>query len=256
MFVTRARLLPIALFSAALAAAPAWSAPPPPTPGFFFARGSLGYATQSLSELNDAIHLNEANFRANGDDVSFESVPGAMLSGLEAGYRVTSSFSTALGLDYQQSSVEGTASGPSETIRRNTNLSLLNVSARLAWWPHGLKGLHVGAEGGMGFGAATESDRRRDPDDPTYIYDANGHWDANAFTAGAFAGYAHWFGPTLFLDLRAGYRHLDMKEMDGRLDATTGTIHGPYTDANGKPVAFDFSGGFVSLGLGVRLGGD
>jgi hypothetical protein len=243
-FPPRARHAVMALLAAMTSAVPLHAAAPPPT-GRFFARGSLGYTTQNLSELND--HL------TRDVGAGAKTVEGAPLGGLEAGYRVMEKLSAAVGIDYQRSSAENSTTSGVLTRRLNLNLSLLDLSARVAWWTP-VAGLHVGAHGGMGFASALQSERIRDSSDPTFVYDAHGDWSGNAFSGGVFAEYQRDFDKGLFLSARAGYRRLKIGTVDGSETATGGsTVKGPYPDPV-QPVDFDFSGVYGTLGLGVAFG--
>src|SRR5687768_8885965 len=75
-------------------------------PGSIYLRGSLGYATQSLEDVNDDIAFNAFDLSPLATRLDWDEFGGAVPFGLEVGRQFSDHLSGGIGFTYQKSGVE------------------------------------------------------------------------------------------------------------------------------------------------------
>lgn len=248
---------------------------------FFYVHAGIGYATQSLSDVNDDIKAFRSDLQASqsrGATLSYEWEPfgGAPDFDTEVGYRFSKLVAAGIGFAYQQSSVKHLAEPDSfdlgsggyyfGTVEEQPKLSLLEVSGNVTLWVPSVPGLHFGGALGVARGTRTLTDAL----DVLYgdaLVSADsttagkGEWHATGVTFGAFAGYEVSVAPNISLLGRFGYRYRNVGKMVGSRTVVdengviVDTSDEPPSDSNGVPMDFDFSGVYLKMAVGVSFGG-
>ena len=240
------------LLSILALAAPAWAQP---RPGSVFVRGSMGVASGSLSDWNDDINNDDRVF---GDPILGASeLPGGVPLGFEAGYNVSDRVSFGAAFSYQKSAASNVFLDPfNSSYTTDVEVTLLGVTASVAMWVPGARGLFLAADLGVGFGTAKSEEHFVDDVNSANSFDANGEWDGVAPIGGVYLGY-QWIGPEHVLAfVRGGYRVQNLGEMDGTVTSPQlGSRTGPPLDNYGQPIGTDFSGFQLAVGLGYVFGG-
>lgn len=251
--------------------------------GSFYIHAGIGYATQSLSDVNDDIKAFRSDLQTSqsmDNILSFQWEPygGAANFDTEVGYRFSKLVAAGIGFAYQHSSVEHVAEpdffdlGSGQylfgTLEEKPELSLLDVGGNVTLWVPSAPGLHFGGALGLARGTRTLTDA------VDILYgDAlvsgfttaagKGEWHATGVTFGAFAGYEVFVAPKVSLLGRLGYRYWKVGKMNGSYTVAgedengpiVGTFNEPPSDSNDVPLEFDLSGLYLKVGVGVSLGG-
>jgi len=219
-------------------------------------RGSLGVASQSLKDWNDAIKEEERFLQSSGAPVSkWDTFGAGFPAGAEVGFFSNDMVSVGAGFAYQKSSVSNTVSDASASLSSSANVSVLSFVGNVSIWIPGTRGLFVGADGGVGLGKAKSEGHFRDFGDPTQDFDARGDWDGKGPVAGVFAGFQRSFpgGPLLFV--KVGFQFQNLGEFDGTSGGTgQATQSGPPRKSSGQAMDTDFSGLQLAAGFGFALG--
>jgi hypothetical protein len=252
-------------------AANAWAG----DPGSIYVRGSVGYAAQSLRDLNDDISLEAATWRPVSTSLDWEEFGGAVPFGLEGGFQFSDRLSGGIGFTYQKGKVEHFAaldffdsgSGVSYLgdLNEDQDLTLLDFYGALTVWIPQAPGLHFGGQLGIARGKLEIADGVDvSGDDGSFLTAVgNGDADGTGISAGIYAGYEVALSPMFGLSGRAGYLYCNVGELEGTYtivgDSDTGPIDsstsGPVTDFNGGRMDFDFSGLRASAAVTLRFGG-
>ena len=241
-------------------------------PGSAYLRGSVGFATQSLEELNDDVRRVRSDLSELSTRLDWENLGHAVPFGIEAGYQVSERVSWGIGFTYQSSEVEryaavdfGSTGGLiSGDFGEAQDLSVLDLYGTFTVWAPA-SGLHVGGQIGVARGTLDFSDfvDLTASDGSFVVGDGRGEADATALSAGIYAGYEAALSPSFGLSGRIGYLYCNLGEMEGDYtfigDDETGPIDssgtGPVTDSAGRPVDFDVSGLRASAAVTIRFGG-
>lgn len=242
-------------------------------PASIYMRGSVGFATQSLADVNDDIELVGSSYSPLATSLDWEKFGGAVPFGVEGGYQFSDRLSGGIGFTYQKSKVEhdgtldftDTGSGTSyfADLGEDQDLSLLDFYGTLTLWIPEAPGLHFGGQLGVARGKLDFADFiDLTASDGTFLIGAGtGDADATRFSAGIYAGYEATLTPVFGLSGRVGYHYLNLGEMEGTYtfvgDSDTGPLNlsatGPVTDSNGGSMDFDFSGLRASAAVTFRF---
>jgi len=227
----------------------------------FYVRGSVGYSTQSLGDLNDDIEQDELVFRTAGLPVTFEPFGGALDLAVEMGMRIVPtsrgipSISLGVGVSYETNDVHHAYSDLSGSFSDKTDLAILDVTGNLTFWFPSVRWLFAGFEAGKGFGSATEELQFRDFADPTNDLDVAGNFDGSGFVVGVFSGLQYEASGGALLFLKVGYHYRNLGHFDGTITSPQlGSSSGTAVNNAGRPLEFDFSGIYVKVGIGLAFG--
>ena len=220
-----------------------------------YLRGFLGYTTQALGDLNDAIEDDEQALRGLGIPLDWETFGGAMEFGAGADLRVSDTVTLGMQVGMQRSSVENSYSDWSGALSDHIDLRVIDVSGTLTFWPPNSPGLFVGGSMGVAFGTADSESRFRIYSEPEYDLDAESDFSGSGLSLGAFGGYQAAVGEAGLVFLKAGYRLRNLGEFDGDVcSPQSGCWDTEAQDNAGQALDFDFSGFFLECGLGFGVG--
>jgi hypothetical protein len=250
--------IPCVVVALLLSQIPAF-AQPPASPTYI--RGSVGVATQSLKDWNDAIEEQEQFLRSVGAPVnSWDKLGAGFPVWIEVGSRISNTVSLGVALSYQRASVNNTLGDGTGSFTSSIDVLMTAWTGILTIWMPGAPGLFLGADVGAGFGKAKSQSHFRNFSDPTQNFDTTGDWDGKGLVAGVFGGYQHVFpaqngaGPLVFMKL--GYQFQNIGDFDGTASSSTGfSRSGPPVNSSGQPMDADFSGLQLTAGFGFAFGG-
>ncbi|MCK4412653.1 MAG: hypothetical protein KAY32_03830 [Candidatus Eisenbacteria sp.] len=216
---------------------------------------SLGYATQALGEVNDAIEDDEQIFRSLGVPLSWDTFGGALEFGGGLEFMVSETVSLGASVGIQKSSVNNVYSDYSGSFSDKADLRVIDVSGTLTLWPPTSRGLFLGASMGVAFGKANSETRFRVYSDSDYDLDVEGEFTGKGLSLGVFSGYQGRIGRTGLLFVKAGYRHRNLGEFDGEFcSPQVGCWDTEAQNNAGQALDFDFSGFYLAGGVGFALG--
>jgi hypothetical protein len=220
----------------------------------FYLRGSLGYGSQTLGDVNDGIREDEQIFISGGVPVRFDTFGGALDVGAEFGFRLARVLSLGVGVNYQKNDVNNAYSDLSGEFRDDVTLKIVDVSGNVTLWVPDT-GLFFGASAGVGLGKLDEFISFIIYGDPTSSFSVSAKGKGNGFVAGVFGGYDAEFSSGLLVFGKVGYRFRNLGNFDADAQSPElGSSSGPVRNNAGRPIDFDFSGAYVSVGVGVSLG--
>jgi hypothetical protein len=232
-----------------------------PGPGAFYARATVGVATQSMNELRDANKLAETSYHQLGAVGNIREFGAAGPIGAEAGVILSGLFSVGAGMTHQRSVAKGKFLGgtaSAQTVILEESITMLTANA--AYWLPRAPGIFVGANLGFGFARQHLGTGFLDEADPSLNETTTGDWDQHGVVGGVFAGCELVLKGPAHLSFKGGYQVADMGEMKGSqttryANGSAPTVErGPITDPNGRKIGSDFSGSYFGVGLGARFG--
>ncbi len=250
-------------------------------PGKARIRGSLGFTTLTLGDINGQIRSERDAFMGDTltDESRWDPLGGTSNLGVELDVQVTPVISAGIGFSSHRSSVRHEAfriisldaeSGDVaefEDFDEELKLSAWDVVGTLGLWVPSAPGLHFGAQLGLVRGRFT-SERVHVINAYTlaeeYTKTIRGQWSGTGVVLGAFTGYDQSLSPALSLSSRIGYRYRRIGSPEGivrtlTLDETEGTSYewetGPLLDAEGKRMSLDLGGFYFNMMLSLGLGG-
>jgi hypothetical protein len=225
----------------------------------WYIRGSFGMAGHDLGELENAVRAEKQGWVDEGIDIStyandFDQVWDYRV---EVGAVIFRNFSLGAAFTFQPRSEDQRLGGilPGDQIRLAEEIKLryYGVVGVLQYWIPGKHGFFFGANGGYGSGRFEQITTAASTVDPTGNLSAKGKYDGSGFVYGFSGGYQYEFLNGLLLYLELGYEFRDLGTFDGTTTSTNTDIvpesSGNYT-VDGADVQFDFSGPFVSVGVG------
>jgi len=208
----------------------------------------LGYATQTLTEVNDAIEFNIP--------VQWDTFGGALEYGAELDVMVSDVASIGAALGIQGSEVNNAYSDWSgAAVSDKIKLKVIDVSGTLAFWPPSTPGLYFGVSGGLAFGSADSEFRFTIYDDPSSDIVLDGEFSGNGLSLGIFGGYQAPIAESGLFFVKAGYRHRKLGEFDGRACSPGyGCVDASASNNAGQPLDFDLSGFHIRAGVAFAFG--
>jgi hypothetical protein len=250
-------------------------------PGKAKLRGSLGFTTLPLGDLNDQIRSERDAFMADTltDESMWDPLGGAPSLGVELDVQLTPVLSAGIGFSSNRSSVRHEAfrvisldvdtgePAEFEDFDEELKVSAWDVVGTLGLWVPSAPGLHFGAQLGLVRGTFTGErvhviSAFSIPAE--YTETIRGRWAGTGIVLGAFTGYDQPISSALSLTSRVGYRYRRIGAPEGvvrtlTLDENEGTSYewesGPLLDAGGDPMSLDLGGFYFKVGLGMALGG-
>lgn len=248
-------------------------------PGKARLRGSLGFTTLALGDINGEIRSRRDAFMADTlvDESTWDPMGGTSKLGLDLDIQITPVISAGLGFSTQRSSVKHQAlrvlsldletGEPAEIehFDEDVKVSAWDVVGTLGLWVPSAPGLHFGAQLGLVRGTFQR--------EAVYLIDAftvepnmilsQGTWKGTGVVLGAFTGYEQPLTSQLTLASRLGYRYRKIGSPEGRVVLTEwgdqGNVRevetGPLLDDQGNRMALDLGGFYVNVGLSIGLGG-
>jgi hypothetical protein len=262
------RVLPTALVLCSLCCLPGVAS----AAAQFYVRGQVGYAMPSLDEINSDIEEREVSVSTVLPGGDWDKFVSTGLFEFEAGCWFRPEFSAGIAMSYQLSSRSHSAAGPvtfagvplQESLGEHIQARLFSVSVTPTFWLPGLPGAHAGAQLGMGFGGLSVSGESVLADEFGNYLALHTHeqYSQLAFVAGLLTGYDRALSPGTALSLRVSYLFANFDEMYGResflidssfVPPSEGASWGRLLNSGGQPMAVDFSGVSVSLGIMVRV---
>lgn len=259
-----------------LAATPALAAV---DPGRVTLRGSTGFSTLSLRQVNDEIKFMRDAFKADTltDEFRWEPFGGAPNFRVELDAQLTKVFSAAVGFSMQSGQVRHEAfrvlsidpdtgeDAEIESFDRDERFQAWDLVGTLGLWVPSAPGLHFGLQAGYVRGTY-RVERAHLIDtfiDLPSMEIGNGVWRGSGVVLGAFTGYERPVTQDLSIATRVGYRHRRVGKLDGSFIETIwgdqgnerSWESGPLTDLAGRVMPLDLSGAYFDIGLSLGFGG-
>jgi hypothetical protein len=240
--------------------------------GNIYFKLSLGYMTQDHDQLNQRIKTSESFLtrfmidEINGDlpdgqePVMPTELPdwhtfsGTFAYNLEAGYHLSPALSLGLGINYQRSQVDNFIRTYTGSVGDDTVLRVLNLESVMIWQTSFLDWLYTGAELGVAFGEYRNELNYRYLLEPWSSKSFNAKYQKSAISAGLFTEIRKGISPSIDLNCRLGYRHLDLGKFTGKMKRIDiGEVDGSLYTPGGDELSLDFSGFYFNIGFRVDL---
>ena len=242
-------------------------------------RGSLGFTTLALGDINDQIRSARDEFLADTlvEESRWDPFGGAPDFGIEVDVQLTPVLSAGLGFSSQGGtrrheafrvfSIDPSTGEPAntESLDEDLKYSAWDVVGTLGLWVPSAPGLHFGVQLGLARGTFEQQATHLDDSgrDLPFLEISQGDWKGTGVVLGAFTGYEQPLSSVLSLSSRMGYRYRNIRRPDGTLRTThwgdTGNERhwesGPLLDDEGNPMELDLSGFYFRIGLALGLGG-
>lgn len=249
-------------------------------PGQARLRGTLGFTTLGLADLNGRIRAERDAFMADTltDEARWDPLGGAPAVGFEVDVRLSPRLTAGLGFSahhsavrheaFQVLSVDPGTGEPAEVdeFDESLRLSAWDVVGTVGVWVPSAPGLHFGGQLGMVRGKL-ESERVRifsTFSSGEFTRTDRGEWTGTGLVLGAFTGYDQSVTSTLSLSSRLGYRYRKISAPEGVvrtlvLDENEGTSYeweaGPLVDSTGRRMSLDLGGFYFNMMLSLGFGG-
>jgi hypothetical protein len=259
-----------------LAAHPAFAAV---DPGRVTVRGSSGFTSLSLRQINEDIKFVREAFQADTlvDESRWEPFGGAPSFRVEIDAQLTKVFSAAIGFSMQSGHVRHEAfrvlsidpdtgeDAEIESFDRDERFQAWDLVGTLGLWVPSAPGLNFGLQAGYVRGTY-RTERAHLIDTFTQLPSmeiGNGVWRGSGVVLGAFTGYERPVTQDLSIATRVGYRYRRVGRLDGTFIETIwgdqgnerSWESGPLLDLNGRAMPLDLSGTYFDIGLTLGFGG-
>ena len=243
------------LVALALSASPLPSHAQPP-PGTIFIRGSVGMATQSLSDWRAIINAQKQILQSSGIPLPWENIGTAFTPSFELDYMVNDVVSVGASLSHQKGTSNNSIGDFGGSLSQKITASAVGLRGNVSFWPRRGRGFFVGADAGIGFGKASLEVHVQDLTTPGNDLDVDGRWDGTGFIGGPFAGLQRSLGRSGIVALKAWYQFARLGAFDGtETSPQLGTASGPPRDGAGNVLDTDLSGVGICLAIGASFGG-
>ena len=216
--------------------------------------GFQGIATQSLKDWNDRNDFFDSGLEFFGIPGQVHGFGQAIPYGGELSYRLWRRVWVGVATSQQEAIASNRVNDPVGLIIPGvpgTYTERFELSLRRVMIVVGVEipGTSVFTWANLGYGFADAESRSsfRANAEPSLNFDTQNTWDGNAMVGGLAIGLRRELGGRLLVRTSVGYQAANMGELDGPL--------GPPLNILGEPMETDFSGFWLSAGIGLVLTG-